>query len=59
MNHEIERRLNELRRELEGARQMLSDIDSQRVGIRSQMLRISGAIQVLEELHAGANTTAA
>jgi chromosome segregation ATPase len=54
MQHEIERRLGELERELEGARETLAELETRRAGIRSQMLRISGAIQVLEELRAGA-----
>lgn len=54
MNQEIERRLKELSRELDGAREMLAEIEIRRAGVRSQMLRISGAIQVLQELRAAA-----
>jgi len=43
-------RLEQLRRELEKGRQRLEDLDRQRLELRDTMLRISGAIQVIEEL---------
>jgi hypothetical protein len=55
MNQEIERRLGELKHEMNGARELLAELETKRVGLQSQMLRLSGAIQVLEELRASAN----
>jgi len=46
----MEQRLQELRLELEKGKQRLEDLDRQRQEVRDTMLRISGAIQVLEEL---------
>ena len=43
-------RLEELRKELEKGRQRLESLDRERQEVRDTMLRISGAIQVLEEL---------
>jgi prefoldin subunit 5 len=45
-------RLEELRKELEKGRQRLESLDRERQEVRDTMLRISGAIQVLEELSA-------
>ena len=46
----MEQRLVELRQELEKGRRRLEDLDRQRQEVRDTMLRISGAIQVIEEL---------
>jgi len=46
----MEQRLVELRHELEKGRRRLEDLDRQRQEVRDTMLRISGAIQVIEEL---------
>jgi prefoldin subunit 5 len=43
-------RIAELRAELEKGRDELARLDARRAEIRDTMLRISGAIQVLEEL---------
>jgi len=43
-------RLAELRREYEHGQQQLVMLDRQRQEVRDTLLRISGAIQVLEEL---------
>ena len=48
----MEQRLRELRLELEKGRQRLEFLDGQRQEVRDTILRISGAIQVLEELRA-------
>ena len=53
-----ERRLEELRRELAAGEAQLAELDRRRVGIRETLLRISGAIQVLEELTAAEMSTA-
>jgi predicted nuclease with TOPRIM domain len=46
----VTNRLQELRKELEKGRQRLEDLDHERRELRDTMLRIAGAIQVLEEL---------
>lgn len=43
-------RLEELKRELEKGRHRLEALDRERQELRDTMLRISGAIQVIEEL---------
>lgn len=47
-------KLKALEEEYRKGRQMLADLDERRVEIRDTLLRISGAIQVLKELGAGA-----
>jgi hypothetical protein len=46
----MQQRLEELRREYELGRQELQRIENRRNQLRATLLRISGAIQVLEEL---------
>jgi hypothetical protein len=46
----MEKRLLELREELDKGRKQLDHLDYQRKETRDTMLRISGAIQALEEL---------
>ena len=46
----MEERLNELKAEFEKGQQHLQTLDQQRAELRDTLLRISGAIQVLEEL---------
>ena len=41
--------MKELRSELEGGQKMLADLNNRASNLRETMLRISGAIQVLEE----------
>jgi hypothetical protein len=48
----VTNRLEELRIELGKGRQRLESLDRERQDLRDTMLRISGAIQVLEELKA-------
>ncbi len=50
MRDQLENRLSDLRKEFEEGQKMLSELDSRRENLRQTMLRISGAIQVLEEL---------
>lgn len=50
MKQQIEQRLGELRAELDAGQRMLTDLDTRRADLQATMLRISGAIQVLEEL---------
>ena len=50
MEQQVEQRLRELRAELDAGQRMLADLDARRADLQTTMLRISGAIQVLEEL---------
>lgn len=50
MKDKIESRLAELRAELETGQRMLAELDEKREKLRDSMLRIAGAIQVLEEM---------
>jgi hypothetical protein len=46
----MEKRLAELREQLEIGQQQLTVLDHQRAELRDTLLRIGGAVQVLEEL---------
>lgn len=50
MQEQIEQRLQQLKIEFESGQKMLVDLESQQANLKTTMLRISGAIQVLEEL---------
>ena len=50
MQVQLEQRLNELRTEYETGQQMLAELEAKRANLQQTLLRISGAIQVLEEL---------
>jgi hypothetical protein len=50
MQERMEGRLRELRAEYETGQQMLSELHEQQANLERTLLRISGAIQVLEEL---------
>lgn len=50
MDVDIASRLAELRSERDRGEQMLAQLETEVAEVRSQLLRISGAIQVLEEL---------
>jgi flagellar biosynthesis chaperone FliJ len=50
MKQELERRLGELRSEFESGQKMLADLETKKNELQTTMLRISGAIQVIEEL---------
>jgi hypothetical protein len=56
MKEQLEQRLKELRAEFESGPKMLADLESQQVNLRNTLLRISGAIQVLEEMIAAEGT---
>jgi hypothetical protein len=49
LEQRLEQRLKALRLELETGQKMLADLDAQRLEVQQTILRISGAIQVLEE----------
>ena len=50
MKQKLEERLQELRNELESGRKLLDEIETKKVNLQQTLLRISGAIQVLEEM---------
>ena len=56
MQEQIQLRIEALRQELELGQQRMQDLERQLAQLRDTMLRISGAIQVLEELRAEADT---
>jgi predicted nuclease with TOPRIM domain len=46
----IEHRLEALKTEFEAGQQLLAELEAKQANVRETLLRISGAIQVLEEL---------
>lgn len=50
MKEQIEQRLQDLKAEFESGQRMLADLEAKQATLKSTLLRISGAIQVLEEL---------
>ena len=57
MKEQIEARINELKLEFEEGSKMLEELDMKRAGLGQTMLRISGAMQALEELIVKENET--
>ena len=51
MEEKVEARLELLRKEFETGQQQLAALETQRAQLTETLLRISGAIQVLEELN--------
>ena len=49
MKEQLKERLEKLRAEFEAGQAMSADLDRRQAHLRSSLLRISGAIQVLEE----------
>jgi septal ring factor EnvC (AmiA/AmiB activator) len=50
MREQIEQRLQQLKAEYEAGQRMLAEISEKEAQLRSTLLRITGAMQVLEEL---------
>ena len=50
MKDQLEKRLAELKSEFEAGQKMLADLEKKRAELETTMLRISGAIQVIEEM---------
>lgn len=50
MKSRLAQRLEELRSEFESGQKMLADIEARKAELQNTLLRISGAMQVLEEL---------
>ncbi len=57
LQEQLEKRLGELRAEYESGRKMLAELEVKESDLRSTMLRINGAIQVLEEMLAKSDKT--
>jgi len=49
MKDQLEQRLQSLKEELAAGQKVLADLEAKQVNVRDTLLRISGAIQVLEE----------
>jgi chromosome segregation ATPase len=49
MKQKLEQRLQSLKAEFEAGQKMLADLEAKQANVRDTLLRISGAIQVLEE----------
>jgi hypothetical protein len=50
MEEQLERRLLDLRAEFDAGQKVSAELDAKQASIRNTLLRISGAIQVLEEV---------
>lgn len=59
MQQQLQNRLAELRAEYEAGQKVLAELEARRAELQQTMLRISGAIQVLEELASQADPSAA
>jgi hypothetical protein len=53
MREQLEQRVRELKAEQHKGQQMLAELEAREAELRQTLLRISGAIQVLEEMLAG------
>lgn len=53
MRERLEQRLEELKAEFECGQKVLADLDERRANVRDTLLRISGAVQSLEEILRG------
>jgi chromosome segregation ATPase len=49
MKEQLEKRLAELKTEFESGQKVMADLESKQTNLRDTLLRISGAIQILEE----------
>jgi len=49
MKERLEKRLKELKDEFDSGQKMLADLEAKRIELQKTLLRITGAIQVLEE----------
>ena len=56
MREQLEKRLTELKTEFENGQKMLSELDTKQANLRATLLRISGAIQAIEEMLAEPET---
>jgi len=59
MRNQVGQRLADLKSEYQAGQKMLADLEAKQADLRQTLLRISGAIQVLEELLGAAPGAAA
>ncbi|MBD1903823.1 hypothetical protein NDI44_22575 [Trichocoleus sp. DQ-A3] len=57
MKEQLEQRLQSLKSEFEAGQKMLAELEAKQANLRDILLRISGAIQVLEEELTNANSS--
>ncbi len=57
LKEQLEQRLQSLKAEFEAGQKMLADLEAKQANLRDTLLRISGAIQVLEEVLTNANSS--
>lgn len=50
MKEQLEQRLQSLKAEFDSGQKMLAELEAKQTNLRSTLFRISGAIQVLEEM---------
>lgn len=50
MKQQLQQRLQSLKAEFEAGQKVLADLEAKQANVRETLLRISGAIQVLEEV---------
>ena len=55
MKEQLEKRLAELKAEFASGQKAMAELETKQVNLRDTLLRISGAIQILEEEIAKAN----
>ncbi|VAW31129.1 hypothetical protein MNBD_CHLOROFLEXI01-1840 [hydrothermal vent metagenome] len=53
MNEQLEERLQQLQQEYESGQTMLTDLQAKETDLQQTLLRISGAMQVLQEMLQG------
>jgi uncharacterized coiled-coil protein SlyX len=56
MKEQLEKRLAELKAEFESGQKVMAELEAKQTNLRDTLLRISGAIQILEEELGKANT---
>ena len=49
MKEQLEKRLTELKAEFASGQKVMADLEAKQANLRDTLLRISGAIQILEE----------
>jgi len=50
MRQQLQQRLDQLKSELENGNKMMADLETRRAQLQSTILRIEGAVQVLQEM---------
>lgn len=58
MQEQLQKRIDELKKEFQAGQARLRELETEQAYLRETMLRISGAIQVLEEMLGGGEAEA-